>query len=49
MSEVIDPKSVDNKINYVMRVSASPVVTPSRLGFLLRRESRKVVVRDLAC
>lgn len=39
MSQVIDPKSADSQINYVTRVSASPVVTPSQLGFLLRRES----------
>lgn len=39
MSQVIDLKSVESKINYVTRVSASPVMTPSQLGFLLRRES----------
>lgn len=47
MSEVIDPKSADSEINYVTWVSASPVVTPSQLGFLLWRESRKVAVRNL--
>lgn len=45
MSRVIDPKSADGEINYVSRVSTSPVVTPPRLGPLLGRESREVIVQ----
>jgi len=49
MSQVIDPNSADSEINYVMRVSASPVATPSRLGLPLRRGSREAGARSLYC
>ena len=45
MSRVTDPKSADSEINYVSRVSTSPVVTPPGLGSLLGRESRGVIVQ----
>lgn len=44
MSRVIDPQSVDSEINYVSRVPASPVVTPSQLGSLPKGERREVVL-----
>lgn len=47
MSQIIDPNSADSEINYVTRVSASPVVTPSRCGFPLERGSQEVVMQNL--
>lgn len=49
MSQVIDPNSADSERNYGMRVSASPVATPSRLGLPLRRGGREAGVRGLHC
>lgn len=41
MSQVTDPVSADSEVKFVSRVSASPVVTPSQRGFLLRRGAEK--------
>lgn len=44
MSQVTDPTSANSEIKFITRFSASPVVTPSQLGFLLGTGSREVAV-----
>lgn len=49
MSQEIDPQSVDSELNYVGRVPASPVATPSQLGPLPRGVLRSGFVEELEC